>query len=214
MAVDTSKSVIAELGGKVDNTLTNTTTSAITVNWRVISHNFPTAPSKWFTSFGVCDNNLCYGSDLITLSMGSYPTKTTNPIPGSSNMHLYASFGEISGAASGPFYVSIEVKEGSTTDTVTYIANKWPTAITTVKTNDNVIVYPNPAHDELNVIFSSIPDVKTLTVVNMIGKVVDVYKVNTNSAKINIENIPSGVYILRLTDSQGHVVVTRKFTHQ
>ena len=47
----------------------------------------------------------------------------------------------------------------------------------------------------------------------MIGKPVMVYRVTGNSAKLNIESLPSGVYFVRMADAQGKVT-TRKFTHQ
>lgn len=82
------------------------------------------------------------------------------------------------------------------------------------KTSDIVSLYPNPAGSELNVLFDGNAGIRNIIVYNMIGKPVTVYKVNGSSAKLDIENIPSGIYFIRLTDAQGHVMATRKFTHQ
>lgn len=216
LSSDTSKGVASDFGAHVSTTITNTTASPITINWRVISHDIPAAPSKWFTSFGICDNNSCYGSEIITLTSGSYPTKTSMAIPAAGTMDVYLGIGELTGvSAYGPYTVRIEFKNGSTTDTATYIVNKWATGVSnTVKSNDNVAVYPNPAHSEVNVVFNSMPEVKSIAIYNLIGKMVSVYKVSGTSAQLDVDAIPNGIYIIRLMDAQGHMVATRKFTHQ
>ena len=94
-------------------------------------------------------------------------------------------------------------------------ANKVPTAVTNINNQEsNILLYPNPAREELNVVFSATADIKTIAVYNIIGKVLVVYKVTGDSANMNLENIPSGIYFVRLTNSHGDVVVTRKFTKQ
>ncbi|MFI5195872.1 MAG: T9SS type A sorting domain-containing protein [Chitinophagales bacterium] len=99
----------------------------------------------------------------------------------------------------------------NTTDSVI----KAPAAVTNINNTENeIILYPNPARDELNVVYSPNADVKTIAVYNIIGKVIAVYKVTSAGANLNLENIPSGIYFVRLTNSHGDVVVTRKFTKQ
>jgi hypothetical protein len=76
-------------------------------------------------------------------------------------------------------------------------------------------LYPNPAHNEVNLVYNTTADIKNIAVYNIIGKVIAVYKVTeNNSANLNLENLPSGIYFARLINSQGNVVVTRKFTKQ
>lgn len=213
---DTVRGVASDNGAHVGNVITNTTSSPITITWRVISHDIPAAPSKWNTSFGICDNSQCYGPEIITLSGGSYPTKTSLNIPAAGNMDVYIGLGDLSGVTTyGPYTVRIEFKNGSTTDTTTYIVNKWATSVSNnVKSNDNIAVYPNPAHSEVNVVFNSMPEVKSIAIYNLIGKMVSVYKVSGTSAQLDVSNTPTGIYIIRLMDAQGHMVATRKFTHQ
>ncbi len=81
--------------------------------------------------------------------------------------------------------------------------------------NGEISMYPNPAHNELNVIFDAASDVKNILVYNIIGRVMSVYKItDSNSANLNLENIPSGIYFVRLINSHGEMVATRKFTKQ
>jgi hypothetical protein len=82
------------------------------------------------------------------------------------------------------------------------------------KTDDEVSIYPNPARSHVNVVFDAALGVKNIAVYNLIGKLVSIYKVNGNSAKLDIEEIPAGIYFIRLINSQGKIVATRKFTHQ
>ena len=83
------------------------------------------------------------------------------------------------------------------------------------KSSDDVVLYPNPAHDEVNVIYNASADIKSIAVYNIIGKIMAVYKVTeNNNANLHIENMPSGIYFVRLMNSNGTVVLTRKFTKQ
>ena len=41
-----------------------------------------------------------------------------------------------------------------------------------------------------------------------------VYKVNGNSANMSLENMPGGIYFVRLVNSAGNIVATKKFTKQ
>jgi hypothetical protein len=99
---------------------------------------------------------------------------------------------------------------------MTFLVTKFPTSVSTTKTStDGISLYPNPASDELNVLFNPNGGIKNITIYNMIGKAVTVYKVTANnSAKLDIQNIPAGIYFIRLSDAHGRVVATRKFTRQ
>jgi hypothetical protein len=79
---------------------------------------------------------------------------------------------------------------------------------------NDVLLYPNPANNELNVVYDGSADIKNIGVYNIIGKLLTVYKVSGASANLNLEHIPSGIYFVRLLNSQGNAVVTRKFTKQ
>jgi hypothetical protein len=58
--------------------------------------------------------------------------------------------------------------------------------------------------------------VKTIAVYNLIGKLMGpIYKPSSSSsAKIDLDDMPTGIYFLRLMDGQGRVVATRRFTRQ
>jgi len=205
--------------------ITNNTSSPLTLKWTVVETNFP---NDWLDSnaFGVCDNNICYqnGNDhsgntmqLWNYTTGAHDVFTSRPYapdtPGAFNLSL-----NFAGATStGTHWVRIQIEQAGlgTVDTATFIINKAPLAVQNVTDPaSEIVLYPNPAHNELNVVYGAASDVKTIAIYNIIGKVMAVYKVGDNSANLNLENMPSGLYFVRLVSSHGDVVVTRKFAKQ
>ena len=41
-----------------------------------------------------------------------------------------------------------------------------------------------------------------------------IYRAGGNSANMSVENMPAGVYFVRLINNRGDIVATRKFTKQ
>ena len=82
------------------------------------------------------------------------------------------------------------------------------------KINDDIKLYPNPAGDQLNVVFNTDVNVKNIAIYNLIGKMQNVYRVNGNNAGLDISSLPAGVYFVRFIDDQGGVIATRRFTHE
>lgn len=192
--------------------INNTTSSPITIQWKVVSHNMP---ADW--QVGICDNKICYNwPDL-------WPTnqQTSDPYaPGmSGDIHALVTLTNPATATNGCYYVKVKMSVqgsigGTDTALVTYILCKAPASVPSVKAVDEVNLYPNPANNELNVVFDAAADIKNVGVYNIIGKLMTVYKVSGNSANLNIENIPAGIYFVRLLNGQGQIVTTRKFTKQ
>ncbi len=192
------------------------TVSSATIDWKVIASDFPT---DWVPVYSICDNASCWsGSGLWTPSGGTLATKTSMPYGTTlGDFHMVVDF--TSSTSTGCHYMTVRMNNhSSATDTAyeTYVICNYPLSAPIFnKSSDDIILYPNPAHDELNVVYDASSDIKNIAVYNIIGKVLTVYKVtNNNSANLNIENIPSGIYFVRLINSHGDVVVTRKFTKQ
>lgn len=203
--------------------ITNTTSSGLTLKWRVTGTNFP---ADWLTqdAFGICDNGICrynMGDTLLwnyTTGVGGPLNTTASYIPDSAmtfELSLY-----LSGASTGTHWVSVLITDPAITPAyskVIYfvITNGAATAVNPVNRNtEDVLLYPNPARDELNIVYDASADVKNIAVYNIIGKVMAVYKVNGPSANLNLESMPSGIYFVRLANSFGQVVATKKFTKQ
>jgi len=192
------------------NKINNTQDTNITIKWVVISTDFP---SDWMPNTGLCDINLCYSSAAIW-SGTSGTTYTPSYAPGVGDFHMAITLP--SSASNGTHYMTVSLRNQAAGEskTETYVINKWPTAVPTVNGSDDISLYPNPATNNLNILYNENTGIKVAVVYNMIGKAMVVNKVSGNSASINIESVPSGIYLIRLFNADGNVVATRKFTKQ
>lgn len=200
----------------------NLTGSNVIVRWQVTACNFP---ADWLTAtaFGICDNQLCRNnaSNVLWNSGTSSGTAYNSTYYGNSTHDSVGLFDltlDLSAATSiGTHYVTINLQEfgGSTTRNITFIVSKIPTAVPTVSSAvSDVVLYPNPAREELNVVYDANADIKNIAVYNIIGKAMQVYRVSGPSANLNLEAMPAGIYFVQLVNSKGNVVVTKKFTKQ
>ena len=73
---------------------------------------------------------------------------------------------------------------------------------------DDMLIYPNPAQDIINVIFSS-DDNTNIIIYNAYGAVVKQVNNNTDKHEINISDIPQGIYFITCTN--GDQVQTKRF---
>ncbi len=204
MHTDTARAAVSGVA-EIHNDIMNMSGSPITVSWKVLSH---TLPPSWVAVTGICDNFQCYQSTVFD----GTSTKVTQPIASGATATFDIQMDASSLAPGGPYYAVVELKEGSTTVPAVFELTKFTTGVATVSKTSDVVVYPNPARSELNILFDG-NAVKTIAVYNLIGKAVKVYKVSGNSAKLDIDNLPSGIHFVNLYDGQGRVVATRKFTH-
>ena len=204
----------------VEGAVTNRSDSNITLRWNVVATSFP---SDWLTetALSICDDEQCRSNLSGQLWSGTSGT-TYKPLyyanaSGDSigDFHLLLN---LTGVSSGSHYITVRFAHtpSSTVSTETFVINKWPTGVSNVNNAENdIVLYPNPAHDEVNIVYDPNNDIKNIVVYNIIGKALSVYKTTNNtSANLNVENIPSGIYFVRLFNSHGDVVVTRKFTKQ
>ena len=207
----------------VNDLITVPGASNVTVNWSIVSCNFPADWLALSPSPGICDANSCFSFAGAT---GLWPAGTVKNC-------IY------NGGATGDFHMQIELVGGATnaTTTGTYyatarIANQFastsadtlyttfavtwmPTGVQNVnKASEEVLLYPNPASNEINLVYDANADIKNIAVYNVIGKVMAIYKVTGNSANLDLESVPAGIYFVRLVNAKGEVVSTRKFTKQ
>ena len=216
-AADPADTVWATVGGSLNvfNYVTNLTGSTISMMWNVTATSFP---ADWLAEevFGICDATACkqnLGGQLWNGTTGtSFPC--TYPI-GVGDFHLSLNLLHVTTA--GTFWVTVKLKDnsfGGTTKLVTFVITRPPLAVANINNTENdITLYPNPAADEINVLYSPNADVRTIAVYNVIGKMMAVYKVTDNSsANLSLENMPSGIYFIRLLNAHGDLVVTRKFT--
>jgi hypothetical protein len=187
------------------NTITNTSNDTIWITWHLVpSQSY--VPSGWTVT--AWDN-------VAVFPYNGY-SHTSNYIrPGYSVDWIIA----IDPNGNGGTAIINQVLSDNQSNTVRNVTYSFSKTVSGIKGNstqldDDINMYPNPAQNEINVVYSDNLGVKLISIYNLIGKPMLTYKTQANSAKLNIESIPAGIYFLRFINSQGTVVATRKFTHQ
>lgn len=115
----------------------------------------------------------------------------------------------------GEAYTDLDLPIGSFEYYVTAVytgGESDPSNIVTVIITDfeeleqyDVEVYPNPARDFLNVKAENITNIR---IVNMVGQIVVNQEMNVNHAQINVNDLQTGVYFIKINTRKGSV--TRK----
>jgi len=83
----------------------------------------------------------------------------------------------------------------------------WPMAVKDPSGFDDVRIYPNPATASLNI---SAPDkITSITISNVLGQAVYTHQYNSPQVQVNVADLPTGVYFIRVNDS-----VVRRFVKE
>jgi hypothetical protein len=72
-------------------------------------------------------------------------------------------------------------------------------------------ILPNPARNEL--IITATAKIKNITIANLLGQALISHPANASTERINISELPNGIYIVRVTDSEGNTI-TQKILKQ
>jgi glucuronoarabinoxylan endo-1,4-beta-xylanase len=80
-------------------------------------------------------------------------------------------------------------------------------SVSSDKLVSNVLIYPNPANDYLTIEMNQM-DYTTLTLVDMSGRIIQSLPIDNKQTKckLNLAGIENGVYILKLSKSNGEIV--------
>lgn len=151
----------------------------------------------WATN--VCDNQGCWIASVSTA-----PEQIELAPNGTSNMDVYINPNKKMGAAT----IEIKVVEiGNEANTVTgrYLFS------TTTRTREatagvsNVRIYPNPTTEYFQI--SEDEGIDKVVIYNIIGRQMRTYKASENT-KYYVNDLPEGLYIIRLLSSNGSTVKT------
>jgi hypothetical protein len=189
------------------NTITNTSNDTIWITWHLVpSQSY--VPSGWTVT--AWDNNVAYPFNSVS--------HTSNYIRAGYSADFAIAFDPNGLTQGSNSYIAQVLTDNAsgTTKAIKYSFTKTPTGVNTIQqqADDEIEMYPNPAPNDINVVFNESLGVKSIAIYNLIGKSMLLYKTQGNSAKLNIESLPAGIYFLRFMNPQGMVVATRKFTHQ
>lgn len=194
----------------VINNINNLTAVKDTLQWKVVVN---TWAADWIPSLGICDFCECKSSSQV------WPTniQQCGYDPGWGDFHITGDLTSVS--TPGPYILRVRInRKNNPNDTAwqTYIIGKTPASVAGVKDmNTGASLYPNPATDRLNVVYDAAAEIKNVAIYSIIGKQMSMFTVtDNNSASLNIENIPSGIYFIKLMNAHGDVFATRKFIKQ
>lgn len=148
----------------------------------------------------VCDINHCWTNNPNT----SPDTIVLGP-RGTSNLDVCVRPNRIAGAATIEVKVT-EVGNSANTLTVRYLFSPLVVPRDYSKTNTGISVYPNPITDYFMVSDNN-DIVEKVVVYNIIGRQVKSYKAIDNF-KYTMNDLPEGIYIIRLLNAQGGTVKT------
>ncbi len=77
------------------------------------------------------------------------------------------------------------------------------------KTN-KVKIYPNPVTDNLK-IRTQIEEAENISIVDVSGKLIGVYKIKNHATDINVSDFPAGVYFYEMVDKKNKILSKDKF---
>ena len=80
--------------------------------------------------------------------------------------------------------------------------------VRTHQINNDIRVYPNPAIDYIMVTEND--NIDKVWIYNILGKRVKSYKVEGSETKYDIRDLPKGMYIVRLINHNGDLVMTSR----
>ena len=69
------------------------------------------------------------------------------------------------------------------------------------KNNRGLVVFPNPAKDNLNISYTSV--IQSIKVVDAIGKILYSQKCNSNAITIQLKDLNTGSYLLEISTEEG-----------
>ncbi|MEZ5012781.1 MAG: T9SS type A sorting domain-containing protein [Chitinophagales bacterium] len=177
-------------------------------------------PAGWTSS--VCDFNLCWspvadapsyffeapgdtsGTVYVKFDARNYHDGAFDPVPGCGTVEVvfYSVTDSANYNAVGVFNAKLGVENCG--DAIFY----------SPLLDNSFLVYPNPANGEINIIASNSADVRSVEILNIVGKAVFTTGWQTGNGKmsLNLGNLPEGIYFVRLLDVSGKPVHTEKLS--
>lgn len=88
------------------------------------------------------------------------------------------------------------------------------TAIEVYANNNQIVVYPNPSIGVLNVDLENVNTSTTINVYNTLGEFVLSEMLVSLKNQININELSKGIYIIKITDNNNHVISVSKIVKE
>jgi len=174
----------------------NNSNRTLDLRWEIDRANLP---AGW--SIQICDKT-CHTLEGKTMAFSLAPNETLN------NFRVVFNPNGSEGVASVEIQLYEANNRNQTETTANFTASSQSHFAT--KTNPQRI-YPNPAveyimlEDDDNV-------VKHLEIFNVMGRKIDEFVVSTSAQKFDVSNLPKGMYMVRMLDSQRAIIRTQRIS--
>ena len=192
------------------------TTGTIMLKWKVVASDFP---ADWVSGFSICDNAGCYPiTTLWSPSSGTLATEISHPYDTAvGDFHMLFELTDMSSL--GCYYLTVRMNNQALPVDTGYetfiVCNDGITSSAPIiSAQSALVVYPNPAHNFLNLIFNGTGNVKSAAAYNVVGVQVSVSDVLNGSAHLDLTGLPPGLYFLKIIDPAGAIFATREFSKQ
>jgi hypothetical protein len=190
----------------------STTSGTATIAWKVMAADFP---ADWVSAYCLCDNHSCYpGTSLWTPSTGTVTTETSHAYDTAwGNFDMLIRFTDSN--STGCHYMTVRMNNSTIPTDIKYetylICNSTTGVAQIAQPGNAVVLYPNPALNEINIVYDTQYDVRDIALCDMTGRTLAYYKAANGSAHLDLNNIPARVYFLKLMNSHGETIVTKRF---
>jgi hypothetical protein len=87
-------------------------------------------------------------------------------------------------------------------------------ALDELEKNNQLLIYPNPANTEINILTSHIENINSIEVYNIHGELLDVKKIAINEKeiiKVNTNELPNGIYFVSIKSNDFKEKRTKRF---
>jgi subtilisin-like proprotein convertase family protein len=99
------------------------------------------------------------------------------------------------------------------TDFIIDVDSSFPSATSDITQANNILVYPNPTNESLNVKFlDSNHGFNTYQILDITGRVMMSSMINNDITTVDVQQLQSGIYLVKLTD--GKKSIHKKFVRQ
>lgn len=188
----------------------------ITVDTTVDTSNEVALNNRWFVT-GICDNILCRGEFGAWYYGNSDISNTVVP---DTTMLIEVNVYAPTSSPDTSEVFKVELKSPNQTDTAVFVLTKvHGTGISSIALSDNrVAVYPNPlpANGQLHLFVNKDLRADKVVIYNLIGQKQAGFALAGQSElhSLNVGNLPSGMYIVKIVGVKGQVITSRKFIKQ
>lgn len=189
------------------NYIINNEDSAITFQWQIYEKSLPFG---WFI-YGFCDNSTCWTQTSNIVANAAIAN--SSPINVGDSSEFKPMVAVPSDAEYGVGIIKAKVFTATHTDTAFFIINRTPTGLSIISQKDQrVVIYPNPTSDNVTIFADKNLNAKDVTVYNILGRKILTSSATGEITKLNISQLASGNYMIRITDNAGKVITSRSIT--